>query len=1697
MTKNKMSRKIITVAVACIIMLTSSANVLLLYNNSASANSKTESAAKNAKAKMYYRALYRCIGGIQNDYSNVDFWSAGNYGNAIDTLRIAKEDWFAGIRSTQSGAFIEGEVDGSNGTADVAGGVDYQIYCSADNQLVATVVKSINNASSKEPQLSTWDLACGQSNGEGGVFTLNDGAESLGTCKDILQKSADNNDFYVVNDVCIPVLGCYGGGALVLDENRQSNYQKIVSKYISNPGTFTDLEMYYVYLLNFEAACTTYKNKNKAGEGEYVILDSNKKQKKYTKSKNKNVGLFQGGLSEGDSIFAYPDENGTLQKGKETCDNLAKYLGDENNRYTKAFLAASKKDEDDGEKVVESGSEETDPDTRDYGEKNEEDKCKKVSGLGWLLCPIIELVGAAIPKMYQNIIEPYLVFEPSLFGDSTKNGGIYEAWSYFAGFANIALVIFLLVIIFSQLTGFGIDNYGIKKTLPRLIIAALLINLSYIICQLAADVSNILGYSLNQLFENLASNVKGYDNIKSESGSVGAGIASASVGLTIIAGLVGLIIAFPEGALALLPGIIAALIGALIAIIFFFVVLGIRKAAVIVLIAISPLAFVCYMLPGTKKYFTKWRSLLTSLLLVYPAAGLLMGGGSFASAVMLSAGSDQPWVQIAALLVDVIPFFFLPSVVKGSLNGLGNIGNKISGFGRRAGHTLGGAAKRGIQSSNKFQAGMLKAQNKGAERRNKINTKHRNYQSRFQQGGIKGLKDDNLDYDKMSDDEKAAFDKKHLGLAMGIDKNNKTQEDYRKKLASISMGSRPENQTWNKQQFQTVEVDDEEEPELDAEGKPKIGEDGQPKMKKKEYHKEGDNWYDSNGNIQNEEMAKKLEDILAGKISIPEIEVDNIKYKFDEKNGVWRQSDNPEQIATGTTLDKLNQKMDELTAEKTGKRVVSDGRVYEKREVEETDEKGNKRKVSKWQEKNADGTYSDVAQEKLEGIERIAANSRLKALGGRTRTYRSDGFGDFEDAAGNKLSSSMTKSNIERLGRSGAMQSYDQILRMKEAQAKAQEVGELAGYAGHTMKDISRATLLNAESASISKMNQTLGNADAIQDVRRAGGITETTRKSAGQAAAKQVWGTAATNMSAAETILNNENELRVRTTTKIKDIENKAIEAQIEAANATFDQSAKAQLTGDEKVELIRRAKNGTLGEIASVNSGRSDIMKSVAQTLISDYGGASQYAESGSAEIKERIDNALVNLASGSSVTTQDKLALTKAMKNGTVTQDIINNPNMSDQTKAIATRLLEKNGNNELWTEGSSQIKNAIDATAMGRNIATKKGESGDIAIPRDTIDTNSIRNNIAINASDVVDDAIGSTGLLNSQIQQGATTGTVKLQNQFKQETAGNAVGEVEMNMDVVKHQAQNAKIVKKQEQQAYANALNDKELQENGQSLLTIKEDKAYNQAQRRIFSTAAQNMLDETAPDFKTIRYDVQVKRKNDETKAMEAKIFSETTTDGRKIVNDINGLRNRLIEASRNGNEIEQIALVNILSEKGENGQEAVRDVLATLASEPSTETAQYAIASRIVNNYGSMYKNATRSTFDRAQQILSGGDQVWDSDVATNIASLTAEKISGTNDRELERYASALENGKLTQSQENSLKEIIDIALDPNGTIRTKIKPKQLEIINRMKKSFGNVSNAPEPPKTIPEKAGAGDGEDSTSFGNTHSSIDGSFPS
>lgn len=248
--------------------------------------------------------------------------------------------------------------------------------------------------------------------------------------------------------------------------------------------------------------------------------------------------------------------------------------------------------------------------------------------IGWILCPILNFMGSITDGAY-SFIEEFLKIQPFLSTGSTE--GIYLAWQVMRNFANVVFVIVFLIIIFSQVTGFGINNYGIKRMLPRLIVAAILVNVSYWICALAVDLSNIAGSSLKSLFDSIARTISvNQTHSVFSTGDGWVGIVGGLLGGTILVGT-----ALFVGLSALVP----ALGLALVAVLFIFLILIIRQILVTLLVVISPLAFVAYLLPNTEPLFTRWRRLFQTLLLVYPITGLIFGASALAS-VIISSGAN-------------------------------------------------------------------------------------------------------------------------------------------------------------------------------------------------------------------------------------------------------------------------------------------------------------------------------------------------------------------------------------------------------------------------------------------------------------------------------------------------------------------------------------------------------------------------------------------------------------------------------------------------------------------------------------------------------------------------------------------------------------------------------------------------------------------------------------------------------------------------------------------------------------------------------------------------------------------------------------------------------------------------------------------------------------------------------------------------
>ena len=315
-------------------------------------------------------------------------------------------------------------------------------------------------------------------------------------------------------------------------------------------------------------------------------------------------------------------------------------------------------------------------------EKNTEEKTEnascysQVGGLGWIVCPVAAFLSRAIDTIY-DLIEDFLILEPISMDEKSP---VFQIWVYTRNITNIIFIIFLMAVIYSQVTGFGLSNYGIKRALPRLIIAAILINLSYLICVLAVDFSNLVGRSLHGFLSSVATTA-------ASSGQFGSGYSTSfyDIFTTIAAGgVIGtLVVGLSGGPLGLLLAIIPVILGGIISVLIGLFTISLRQAVIILLVSVAPLAFGAYLLPNTERWFKKWTNLFFQMIFFYPMFSLLFGASKVASGIFMGSANSMLGI-ILGLAVQVLPLIFAIGLMKMAGTVLGQVGNALNSLGNKA-----------------------------------------------------------------------------------------------------------------------------------------------------------------------------------------------------------------------------------------------------------------------------------------------------------------------------------------------------------------------------------------------------------------------------------------------------------------------------------------------------------------------------------------------------------------------------------------------------------------------------------------------------------------------------------------------------------------------------------------------------------------------------------------------------------------------------------------------------------------------------------------------------------------------------------------------------------------------------------------------------------------------------------------------------
>ena len=334
-------------------------------------------------------------------------------------------------------------------------------------------------------------------------------------------------------------------------------------------------------------------------------------------------------------------------------------------------------------------TETTSPENANSDNQNDLSCSEQIGILSFIVCPTTGLLAKGIDALYSTI-ETFLVIKPIT---SDNKSPIYIIWSYIRNVANILFIIFLLLIVYSQVTGLGFSNYNIKKMLPKLIIAAILVNFSYLICQVLVDVSNIIGNALKSFLEGIATTAiqNQHPEAKLDEPLNIYDIFLAIAGgtsLTILGGVgIATAVAASGGLLSILFTLIPIVFAGFIAVVVGLITISLRQAVVILLTITSPIIFALYVLPNTHKYYLKWKSIFAQMLVFFPAFSFLFGVSKVLGYLFIFS-SETPFGVIIGIAVQVLPIMFAVKMLSMSKSVLGDVNQALSGVSGKLNKTV-------------------------------------------------------------------------------------------------------------------------------------------------------------------------------------------------------------------------------------------------------------------------------------------------------------------------------------------------------------------------------------------------------------------------------------------------------------------------------------------------------------------------------------------------------------------------------------------------------------------------------------------------------------------------------------------------------------------------------------------------------------------------------------------------------------------------------------------------------------------------------------------------------------------------------------------------------------------------------------------------------------------------------------------------
>jgi hypothetical protein len=193
------------------------------------------------------------------------------------------------------------------------------------------------------------------------------------------------------------------------------------------------------------------------------------------------------------------------------------------------------------------------------------------------------------------------------------------------------------------------DAYTVKKVLPRLAIAVILIQLSWFLTTGAIFITNKIAFGIEGLMYGAFGGPANFtlDSLLSSASSSSASTIGLSA-LFVVAGTY-----FGGGVVAIAGFIIIALVVG-------FLSLAVRRAILILLVLLSPVAIVCWILPNTERFWKMWWDNFTKLLIMFPLIMAMIAAGRIFAKISGSTG-DSDIVKTTIIIAGFfVPLLLIP-----------------------------------------------------------------------------------------------------------------------------------------------------------------------------------------------------------------------------------------------------------------------------------------------------------------------------------------------------------------------------------------------------------------------------------------------------------------------------------------------------------------------------------------------------------------------------------------------------------------------------------------------------------------------------------------------------------------------------------------------------------------------------------------------------------------------------------------------------------------------------------------------------------------------------------------------------------------------------------------------------------------------------------------------------------------------------